>query len=145
MYQIIIENALAYHIEVISVEDVDQLNVYSASQKGMEKCCQILKREKMFALTDAMPLHDIEHLSIIKGDTLSMSIAAASILAKVTRDHLMIDYAKKYPQYGFEKHKAMSPRHIKRHLENMVHALFIGNLLKPVTRSNERTNIFKFR
>ena len=91
--------------EVISVEDVDQLNVYSASQKGMEKCCQILKREKMFALTDAMPLHDIEHLSIIKGDTLSMSIAAASILAKVTRDHLMIDYAKKYPQYGFEKHK----------------------------------------
>ena len=46
MYQIIIENALAYHIEVISVEDVDQLNVYSASQKGMEKCCQILKREK---------------------------------------------------------------------------------------------------
>ena len=105
MYQIIIENALAYHIEVISVEDVDQLNVYSASQKGMEKCCQILKREKMFALTDAMPLHDIEHLSIIKGDTLSMSIAAASILAKVTRDHLMIDYAKKYPQYGFEKHK----------------------------------------
>ena len=105
MYQIIIENALAYHIEVISVEDVDQLNVYSASQKGMEKCCQILKKEKMFALTDAMPLHDIEHLSIIKGDTLSMSIAAASILAKVTRDHLMIDYAKKYPQYGFEKHK----------------------------------------
>lgn len=46
MYQIIIENALAYHIEVISVEDVDQLNVYSASQKGMEKCCQILKRKK---------------------------------------------------------------------------------------------------
>ena len=95
----------AYHIEVISVEDVDRLNVYSASQKGMEKCCQILKKEKMFALTDAMPLHDIEHLSIIKGDTLSMSIAAASILAKVTRDHLMIEYAKKYPQYGFEKHK----------------------------------------
>ena len=105
MYQIIVENALAYHIEVISVEDVDRLNVYSASQKGMEKCCQILKKEKMFALTDAMPLHDVEHLSIIKGDTLSMSIAAASILAKVTRDHLMIEYAKKYPQYGFEKHK----------------------------------------
>ena len=66
MYQIIIENALAYHIEVISVEDVDQLNEYSASQKGMEKCCQILKREKMFALTDAMPLHDIEHVSYTK-------------------------------------------------------------------------------
>ena len=129
MYQIIIENALAYHIEVISVEDVDQLNVYSASQKGMEKCCQILKREKMFALTDAMPLHDIEHLSIIKGDTLSMSIAAASILAKVTRDHLMIDYAKNIHNMVLKNIRAMSPRHIKRHLENMVHALFIGNLL----------------
>ena len=128
MYQIIIENALAYHIEVISVEDVDQLNVYSASQKGMEKCCQILKREKMFALTDAMPLHDIEHLSIIKGDTLSMSIAAASILAKVTRDHLMI-MQKNIHNMVLKNIRAMSPRHIKRHLENMVHALFIGNLL----------------
>lgn len=68
MYQIIIENALAYHIEVISVEDVDQLNVYSASQKGMENVVKF-KERKMFALTDAMPLHDIEHLSIIKGDT----------------------------------------------------------------------------
>lgn len=104
MYQIIVENALTYHIEVISVEDVDRLNVYSASQRVWKNVADIKKR-KMFALTDAMPLHDIEHLSIIKGDTLSMSIAAASILAKVTRDHLMIEYAKKYPQYGFEKHK----------------------------------------
>ena len=105
MYQIIVENALAYHIEVISVEDVDRLNVYSASQKGMEKCCQILKKEKMFALTDAMPLHDIEHLSIIKGDTLSMSIAAASIVAKVTRDRMMKEYDAVYPGYDFAKNK----------------------------------------
>lgn len=105
MYQLIIDNALAYHIEVISVEDVDNLNVYTASQKGMEKCCQVLAFDKMFALTDAMPLHDIEHLAIIKGDTLSLSIAAASILAKVTRDHLMLEHAKKYPEYGFDKHK----------------------------------------
>lgn len=105
MYQLIIESALAYHIEVISVKDVDSLNVYTASQKGMEKCCQVLSFDKMFALTDAMPLHDIEHLAIVKGDTLSLSIAAASILAKVTRDRLMLEHAKKYPEYGFDKHK----------------------------------------
>ena len=116
MYQIIIENALAYHIEVISVEDVDQLNVYSASQKGMEKCCQILKREKMFALTDAMPLHDIEHLSIIKGDTLSMSIAAASIVAKVTRDRMMKEYDAVYPGYDFAKNKGYGT---KAHIEGI--------------------------
>lgn len=105
LYQIIIENALCYHIEVISVEDVDRLNVYQASKQGMEKCAKILKKENMFALSDAMPLDEIEHLAIIKGDTLSMSIAGASILAKVTRDRLMENYAKLYPMYGFEKHK----------------------------------------
>ena len=105
MFDIIIEHALAYHIEIISVEDVDKLNVYRASQKGMEKCVDVLKRKNIFALTDAMPLHNIEHLPIIKGDSLSLSIAAASILAKVTRDRLMEKHALEYPGYGFEKHK----------------------------------------
>ena len=105
MYDIIIKNALAYHIEIISVEDVDKLNVYRASQLGMERCVHLLKRDGLFALTDAMPLHDIEHLSIIKGDSLSLSIAAASILAKVTRDRLMEKHSRDYPGYGFEKHK----------------------------------------
>lgn len=105
LYDIIIKNALAYHIEVISVEDVDCLNVYQASKQGMEKCAAILKKENMFTLSDAMPLDTIEHLAIIKGDALSMSIAGASILAKVTRDRLMEEHAKLYPMYGFEKHK----------------------------------------
>lgn len=105
MFDIIIEHALAYHIEIISVEDVDKLNVYRASQAGMEKCVNVLKRDNLFALTDAMPLHHIEHLPIIKGDSLSLSIAAASILAKVTRDRLMEKHALEYPGYGFEKHK----------------------------------------
>ena len=105
LYDIIIENAIAYHIEIISVEDVDRLNVYQASKQGMEKCAKVLKRENMFTLSDAMPLDDIEHLAIIKGDALSMSIAGASILAKVTRDRLMEQHALQYPMYGFEKHK----------------------------------------
>lgn len=105
LYALILDEALYYHIEIVSVEDVDKLNVYQASKKAMEKCVQVLWREGMFALSDAMPLDDIAHLSIIKGDDASMSIAAASILAKVTRDRLMIEHAPVYPVYGFDKHK----------------------------------------
>lgn len=105
LYTLIVEEALYYTIEIVSVADVDRLNVYQASKLAMEKCANILWQEGMFALTDAMPLTTIPHLSIIKGDDLSMSIAAASILAKVTRDQLMHQHAKTYPQYGFDKHK----------------------------------------
>ena len=105
LYDLIIENALYYDIEIISVADVDRLNVYQASKQGMEKCLELLKKEKMFVLTDAMPIDYPDHLSIIKGDAKSISIAGASILAKVTRDRLMEAYALEYPEYGFEKHK----------------------------------------
>ena len=106
LYDLIIENALAYHIEVIDIEEVDKLNVYQASRTGMIRCVEKISLKPDFALTDAMPLGDtIEHLSIIKGDALSLSIGAASILAKVTRDRLMKDYDKIYPEYGFAKHK----------------------------------------
>lgn len=105
LYDLIIENALYYDIEIISVADVDRLNVYQASKQGMEKCLELLKKEKMFALTDVMPIDYPDHLSIIKGDAKSISIAGASILAKVTRDRLMEAYALEYPEYGFEKHK----------------------------------------
>lgn len=132
MYEIIIANALAYHIEIISVEDVDRLNVYTASQKGMEKCVTMLNREKLFALTDAMPLHNIEHLAIIKGDTLSLSIAAASILAKVTRDRLMIQHAKTYPGYGFEKHKGYVTKAHKEALARLGPCPIHRKSFKPV-------------
>lgn len=132
MYEIIIKNALAYHIEIISVEDVDRLNVYSASQKGMEKCVEILNREKMFALTDAMPLHNIEHLPIIKGDALSMTIGAASILAKVTRDRLMEKYALQYPGYGFERHKGYVTKAHKEALKKLGPCPIHRKSFKPV-------------
>lgn len=103
LYDIIIENALAYQIEVLSVEEVDILNVYEASRTGMKRIVESLEPD--FTLSDAMPLGDIPHLSIIKGDAKSLSIGAASILAKVTRDRIMKEYGKQYPEYGFEKHK----------------------------------------
>lgn len=107
LYDLIVEKALAYDIEVISVEEVDKLNVYEASRTGMRRIIKRISVKPDFALTDAMPLGDdaIDHLSIIKGDAKSMSIGGASILAKVTRDRIMKEYAKIYPEYGFEKHK----------------------------------------
>lgn len=107
LYDFIIEKALAYDVEVISVEEVDKLNVYEASRTGMRRIIERIGVKPDFALTDAMPLGDdaIDHLSIIKGDAKSMSIGGASILAKVTRDRIMKEYAKIYPEYGFEKHK----------------------------------------
>lgn len=117
LYDLIVENALYYNIEIISVEDVDKLNVYQASKQGMEKCLELLKQDNMFALTDAMPLDYPAHLSIIKGDAKSISIAAASILAKVTRDRLMKNYALEYPEYGFEKHKGYVTKLHKEALE----------------------------
>ena len=117
LYNLIIENALFYNIEIISVEDVDRLNVYQASKKGMEKCVEVLKQENMFALSDAMPRNYQDHLAIIKGDAKSISIAAASILAKVTRDRLMVSHALQYPEYGFEKHKGYVTKAHKEALE----------------------------
>ena len=117
LYNLIIENALFYNIEIISVEDVDRLNVYQASKKGMEKCVEVLKQENMFALSDAMPINYQDHLAIIKGDAKSISIAAASILAKVTLHRLMVSHALQYPEYGFEKHKGYVTKAHKEALE----------------------------
>lgn len=106
LYDLIIENALAYQIEIIDEKEVDQLNVYQASRQGMIRAIEHIAIKPDYALTDAMPLgHVIEHEAIIKGDALSISIGAASILAKVTRDRIMKEYDVIYPQYGFAKHK----------------------------------------
>lgn len=115
LYDIIIENALAYQIEVLSVEEVDTLNVYEASRTGMKRIVESLEPD--FTLSDAMPLGDIPHLSIIKGDAKSLSIGAASILAKVTRDRILKEYGKQYPEYGFEKHKGYVTKAHKESLE----------------------------
>lgn len=118
LYDLIIENALAYCIEVIDVEEVDQLNVYQASKMGMLRAIEHLSIRPDYALTDAMPLGNvIEHQAIIKGDALSISIAAASILAKVTRDRIMKKYDLIYPEYGFAKHKGYPTKQHKEALK----------------------------
>lgn len=115
LYNEIIEKAIEYKIEIINVSEVDRLNVYQASKQGMEKCIQKMKSPVDFVLSDAIQLElEIPNLSLIKGDAKSASIAAASIIAKVTRDNIMIELAKKYPEYGFDKHKGYVTKH---HLE----------------------------
>jgi len=107
LYKEIIEHALAYKIAYISNEEIDKINIYQASKIAMLNAISRLEIIPDFILSDAMPLHEanIPYLAIVKGDTLSASIAAASILAKVSRDHFMVELGKRYPLYGFEKHK----------------------------------------
>ena len=99
------EKAIAYHIELIDNKVIDEVNILQATLLGMKKCIEALKCD--FALIDGNSIPETELLcqSIIKGDSKSASIAAASILAKVTRDTFMDKLAEEYPEYGFEKHK----------------------------------------
>lgn len=118
LYDIIIKDALAYQIEIIDVEEVDRLNVYQASKKGMIDAISHISIRPDYALTDAMPLGDIiEHEAIIKGDSQSLSIAGASILAKVTRDRIMEEYDQIYPEYGFQKNNGYPTKQHKEALQ----------------------------
>ena len=104
LVEIIKKDALEYYIHVVEVEDIDKHNIYQATRLGMIEVVEHLNADVI--LTDAMDLGiDKEYVSIIKGDARSISIAAASILAKTYRDDLMVEYSKVYPEYGFEKHK----------------------------------------
>ncbi len=115
LFKAIKQKAKAFHIDVIDEETLDQENVYQASKNGMLRCAKAIKTVD-YVLTDAMPLklNDMPVVALIKGDTKSATIAAASILAKVTRDDIMVRLAKKFPHYGFEKHKGYPT---KQHLE----------------------------
>mgnify|MGYP000220422994 CR=1 FL=1 len=106
LFDEIIQLASEYHILVIEPAIIDQKNIYAATQDAMQEIVdQFLQKDAV--LTDAMPLPhcQLPMEAIVKGDQKSVSIAAASILAKVTRDRIMRKYDELYPQYGFAKHK----------------------------------------
>lgn len=107
LYKQIVKSAVAYKIVFISEEEVDSLNIYQATKKGMLEAIEGLKQKPDYILIDAMPLNELKepHLSLVHGDAKSASIAAASILAKVTRDEYMEKMDVKYPNYGFKRHK----------------------------------------
>ncbi len=111
------EHAIAYGIGIVSPERIDEINIYQASREAMLLAIKEV-REKInleYVLSDAMPLSlDIPSLPIIKGDAKSISIAASSVIAKVTRDHILEELDVKYPEYGFKNHKGYPT---KSHLE----------------------------
>lgn len=107
LFDVIKSEALAYSIDFATVEEIEEMNILNATMLAMKRAVEGLKIKADYALIDGnrLPPLDIPCEYIIKGDANSMSIAAASILAKVSRDRLCYEYAKLYPQYGFDKHK----------------------------------------
>lgn len=118
LYDIIMNDALSVGVSIISAKEIDRINILEASRKGMiESYKEANKKIKIdVLLTDAMKIDtlSIPVEKIIKGDAKSISIAAASIIAKVTRDRILYELDKKYPEYGFSSHKGYPT---KKHLE----------------------------
>lgn len=106
LYGKIIAKAISYKVITVDEKVVDEINILQATKKGMLESLNGLSVKPDVVLIDAVKLEtDIECESIIKGDSLSYSIACASILAKVTRDNIMLNLHSKYPNYNFMKHK----------------------------------------
>ena len=115
-FPIIKKDAISYGIGIVDAKTIDEINIYEASRLAMKNAIWDMKVKPEYVLTDAMPIHDLDVpvKTIIHGDALSLTIAAASVLAKVTRDHIMLELDQKYPEYEFAKHKGYPT---KRHLE----------------------------
>ena len=137
LYDIIIEKAVAYNIQLVDNVVIDDINILNATYLAMTNAVNNLEIMPDFVLIDGNrlpPQLKIPSEAIVKGDSKSMSIAAASILAKVTRDRLMLELAKKYPEYEFERHKGYGT---KLHCEKLrefgpceIHRkTFIGKIL----------------
>lgn len=145
LFPVIREHALAYGIGQASHERIDEINILEATKEAMaeavENCAAMLRErhgeEIGHVLFDAMKIDAVEYpqTSVIKGDAQSLAIAAASVIAKVTRDHMMVELAEKYPHYAFEKNKGYGT---KAHYEGLekagpceIHRMtFLKNFMK---------------
>lgn len=120
LFDVIMKDALSVGVGIIDAKTIDEINIYEASRQAMIKAYnKANKKIKIeYLLTDAMPIEtlDIPVMNIIKGDAKSVTIAAASIIAKVTRDKILLELDEKYPEYEFKKHKGYPT---KKHLELM--------------------------
>lgn len=115
-YDYLVKNVI-YGVGIVDSREIDEINIYEASRKAMKKAIEEVRRQTKldYVLSDAMPIDlDIPVKPIIKGDAKSITIAAASVIAKVTRDRMMREVDLEYPQYGFKNHKGYPT---KKHIE----------------------------
>lgn len=116
LYEYIVQNTI-FGLGIVSPKEIDDINIYEASRKAMTIAIKQVQKQipLEYVLSDAMPINiDIPVMPIIKGDAKSASIAAASIIAKVTRDKILYEADEKHPEYGFKNHKGYPT---KKHLE----------------------------
>ena len=106
-YKVIVENAVAYGIGMCSPQEIDRMNILNASREAMMRAIKNMNHDFDLVVSDAMKLPDVgkPYIALIKGDAKCSCIAAASILAKVTRDHICYELDKTYPEYQIGKHK----------------------------------------
>lgn len=107
LFDVIREQAMSYSIAYATVDEIEEINILNATMLAMRRAIDGLEIKADYAMIDGnkIPPIDIDAECIVKGDAKSMSIACASILAKVSRDRLLYKYAEEYPMYGFDKHK----------------------------------------
>ncbi len=118
LYDKIIEECISYGIGIVNQDEIDEINILNATKKAVNMAVKNLKTRPDLILVDALTNIDtlgIPYKSIIKGDAKEYSIAAASIIAKVTRDRIMRDWDEVYPEYGFSEHKGYgTAKHIAK-------------------------------
>ena len=137
LFDVVIEKAIAYDIQLVDNDVIDEINILNATMLCMKNAVNSLKVKPDFVLIDGNKVPDglcCDADAVVKGDAKSMSISAASILAKVTRDRLMLTLAEKYPEYEFAKHKGYGTKlHCEKLLEfgpSPIHRkTFIGKIL----------------
>lgn len=121
LFPLILEHALDYCITIVPHSTIDEVNISQATRLANDICIRSLRFQPHIVLFDGndKQIIDCQFMTIINGDAKIRSIAAASILAKVTRDRIMTHYAKHYPQYGFEKHMGYGTRYHRSRITEM--------------------------
>jgi len=135
LYDQILETAVAWNVVRIEHYDIDSFGIQWANLRVLELAVLGLKPCAEYVLSDAFPIKSLEipHIAITKGDSLSLSIAAASVLAKVTRDRIMVSYHEEFPSYGFEQHKGYATLVHKRAIERHGPAPIHRKCFSPVS------------
>jgi len=142
LYDVIISNALAYAIIEIGVDEIDSLGLHKCNIEGMRRAVNALQIAPEYVLTDgyAIPGLTTPNLAVWKGDQVAVSISAASILAKVYRDRIMIELDSEYPQYGLASHKgyitASHTAAIKQYGVLPIHRKSFANIAEIIAASN---------